>query len=93
MGYYEADMGSTNFFDDLTLFDKGGVHHIQDMHPSGFEDVKSGYFFKMFRNGFTIPIDYDTIQTALKTRNSLEIEKMYRNMMVSDKKKHFWSKR
>jgi SAM-dependent methyltransferase len=87
LGYTELDMGMSNFFEDLIIYDKGGVFPIKDLHPLAIEDINNGYFFKMFKNNYKMNIDYEKIHEALNTRDSLKIERMYETLMETDRKK------
>ncbi len=88
LGFTEMDMGLTNFFPDLTMFDKGGVCHIQNINPLAINDIEKGWFFVMFRNQFNIPIDFEGIQKALQSSDSVQIQEIYESFM--DHKKSFW---
>ncbi len=82
LGYTEVDMAVSNFWPDLQMYDKGGIRHVQDVDPLAYTDLKTGWFFTMFRNQFNIPIDFEKIQKGLKTHNSLEIQKMYEEFIT-----------
>ncbi len=82
LGYTEVDMSVSNFWPDLQMYDKGGIRHVTDVDPLCYNDLQTGWFFTMFRNQFNIPIDYESIQLSLKTRNSFNIQKMYEGFIT-----------
>ena len=86
LGYTEMDMGISNFWPNLIMYDKGGIRHIQDIPNKAIDDIEKGYFFTMFRNQFDININFGDIQKALLTRDSFEIEKLYRNLDIHKEK-------
>ena len=84
LGYTEMDMGTSNFMEDLTMVDKGGVWHIKDIQNIALG--KDGYFLKMFRDSFDIPLEYDLIHETLATRDSKKIENMYQGFLQKEEK-------
>jgi len=90
-GLTEMDMGISNFFEDLIMYDKGGVWFIKDLEKAGIEDIDKGYFFSMFKNSFkNYIVNYEKIHQALNTRDSNVIEVMYDELIVTEKKKSFF---
>src|SRR3990167_1582002 len=74
LGYTDVDNSMINFFDDLILFDKGGVYHIQDVKKQLLE--VDGNFTIMTNNSYD-NIDVDRILKTLKTGDSKQIEVLY----------------
>lgn len=90
LGYTDIDTATLNFFDDLTMFDKGGICHVEDLHRLCVDDIDSGWYFTMLKNSYNIPLDLKMIQKALKTRDSFEIEKMYSSFLKPKIKQSRW---
>jgi len=87
LGYTDIDTATINFFSNLTLFDKGGTFHIDDLIPLWIEDITTGYYFIMFGNSYDIPIDLIPIHHALNSKDSYKIQKVYEDMITSKSQK------
>ncbi len=77
LGYTDVDNATINFFENLRLFDKGGVYHIKDVKQEWIE--KDKHFTIMTKNSYD-DIDIDKILKALNTRDSNKIQKCYEDM-------------
>ncbi len=87
LGYTEVDMSVSNFWPDLTFYDKGGIRHIDDVDPLSIDSLDS-WFFTMFKNQFNIDINFARIQSVLQSRDSVQIQDAYESFI--EKKKSFW---
>ena len=82
LGYTDIDVATINFFIDFTLFDKGGIRHVEDMSEDLIKNLETGFYFSMLRNSYNIPINLKKIHKTLNTRDSFKIQKMYEDMIV-----------
>lgn len=85
LGYTEMDMSISNFFEDLTFYDKGGVWTINELQEGAILDRYEGWFFKMFRQSFTIPIDWTELYRVMNSRDPEKIENFYLELLQEEK--------